>query len=200
MTENAKKADPNIVRRDFYRLALDWVHLRMWLPKPLAQENGRRSKYREYGHPAEWASDKCADIAAIFRSWHDLVAEKRSETPAPTGSAAELVQVVKGWKYLEPRFEQLTGMVDAEDIQEVGDLHREIRNALGFSNPRQVLPFPCPGIDCGLRTLTREIAVGRDMISCGSCGYHVVDDAEGKNYEWLIHVCLDAIIDSTIDI
>lgn len=190
-----KKPDPTQVRRDFYRLALDWVHLSTWLPKPIAQENGRRSTYRAYGHPAEWASDKCAQISDMFRSWHDLLAEHRRETPAPADDAAELVQVVKGWQYLEPRFEQLVNLVEPEDLREIPELHREIRNALGFSNPRQVLPFPCPGIDCSLKTLTREIAVGRDMIACGSCGYHVVDDEEGKNYEWLVHVCLNAIID-----
>lgn len=191
-----KKPDPNLVRRDFCRLMLDWVHLRTWLPKPIAQENARRPKYRQYGHPAEWASDKCAEIADLFQSWHDLVAEERNETPAPPDGAAEQVKIVKGWKYLEPRFEQLVTLVEPESLREIGELHREIRNALGFSNPRQILPIPCPGIDCGLRTLTRDIAVGRDLIVCGSCGYHVVDDAEGKNYQWLVHVCLDTLIDS----
>lgn len=186
------RPNAHAIRRDFYRLALDWMHLRTFLPKPIAQENGRRSKYREYGHPAEWASDKCAEISGLFRSWHDLVADERNETPAPPNTAAEMVQIVKGWQYLEPRFEQLVGLVEPDALKEISDLHRQIRSALGFTSPRQVLPIPCPNVECGLRTLTRNIAVGRDFIVCGSCGYTVPENY----YPLFVRIALDTLIET----
>lgn len=184
------------IRRNFYLLALDWVHLRTHLPAPAHSEKGRRPKIREYGHPAQWASDRAAEIAAMFNSWHELLASYRNETPPPPSTAAEQVRVVKAWNYLEPRFEQLVEVVELEALGEVSDLHFKIRRALGLSQPLQVLPVPCPNGECQLRTLTRTISVGRDHITCGTCGYTVVDDVEGKNYEWLARVMLDILIDS----
>lgn len=188
------KPSVSVIRRDFYRLALDWVHLRTYLPKPIAQENTRRSNYQQYGHPAQWASDKSAEITELFRSWHDMLAEKRNETPAPPRTSAEVVQVVKGWRYLEPRFHQLIEMVEEEALREVGELHREIRSALGFSKPRQVLPIPCPSVECGLRTLTRNIGVGKDFIVCATCGYTVPE----AYYPLFVRIALDSLIESAV--
>jgi hypothetical protein len=173
---------------DFYQLALDWVLLHRSLPRPI-QAQGRSSKYREYGHPAQWASDKLAQIAGLFYSWHDLLAEERNETP-PRPKAAEVIHVVKAWQYLEPRFDQLVNLVDRDDLREITELHREIRNALGYSKPRELLPIPCPG--CELRTLTRTIAVGKDYISCGQCGYSVAEEY----YPHLVRVAIDTLIES----
>lgn len=188
MTE--EKPHPKKVRLDFYRLALDWVHLHTHLPRPISTP-GRSSKYRDYGHPAQWASDKAAQIAGMFQSWHDLVAEERSETPPPR-NCAELVSVVKAWQYLEPRFDQLVTMVEPDALQEIVDVHREVRRALGHTKTRQIMPIPCPNPDCGLLALTRTIAVGKDYIQCGSCGYTIAD----SYYPLLVRIALDTLIES----
>ena len=194
MHEESKKPNPDHVRRDFNRLAWDWVQLRWRLPKPVQQENGRRSAYREYGHPAEWASDKAAQIAALFHSWHEMLADERNETPPPPTRVAEVIQVSKAWTYLEPRIEQLVKLVEPEAFRELVDLHHQIGNALGYGNPKQVLPIPCPDERCGLRTLTRNIAVGKDYIVCGSCGYSVSE----RYYPLLVRITLDTLIESAL--
>lgn len=187
-----KRMHPNQLRETFYRLALDWYQLHNQLPTPPHRETTRRTTTRTYGHPAEWASDKAAEIANILTSWHDLLAEHRKETPPPTGS--EQTRVVAAWKYLEPRCEQLTELVDYHDLKELPDLHHRIRNTLGYNQPRYTLPVPCPATECGLRTLTRRVGIGQDFIICDHCGYTVKDDEAGNNYRWLIRVCLDTLI------
>jgi len=190
-----KPANPQHVRRDFYRLALDWIHLHTQLPTP-AHTQGRRAKTQEYGHPAQWASDKAAQIADLFHEWHDLMAEHRNETPPPPPTSAEKIRVTRAWKYLEPRIEQLVTIVEAEALKEIPQLHHQIRNALGLNKPHEILPMPCPNSHCGLKTMCRTINVGTDTIRCATCGYTVHDDPDGRNYQWLIRVCLDTLIDA----
>lgn len=189
-TEAPKKANPNHIRRDFYRLATDWVHLRRDLPQPVRGATTRKPAYKISGHPAEWASDQAALIAYRFWSWHDLVAEHRNERNPPPLTTAEAVRVAKAWTYLEPRIDQLVEIVAAEALTEIGDHHRTIRNGLGLTKPREILPMPCPGVDCGTRTLTREVAVGRDLIICGACGYTVREEY----YPHLIRIAIDTLV------
>lgn len=72
------------LRRTIYWLALDWIHLHKLLPTP-PRADGRRTTTREYGHPAEWASDRAAEIVDKLTSWHDCLAEGRNETPPTKG-------------------------------------------------------------------------------------------------------------------
>lgn len=185
--EPKKKMDPRKLRRTVYWLTLDWIHLRATLPLP-PKARGRASNLREYGHPAEWASDKAAEIVDILASWHDLLAEHRNERPPPKG--AEERRIVAAWKYLEPRCEQLVEVVDNEDLRELPDLHNKIRRALGYNQPKYTLPIPCPNMDCGLRTLIRIVGVGQDFISCDSCGYTIKE----IHYPLLIRMALDSLI------
>lgn len=187
-----RKPNPDHIRRDFYRLTLDWVHLHTQLPTPARQGNTRQPDYRTYGHHAEWASDKAAQIADLMWSWHDMLAEHRHETPPPPPQSAEQVRVVAAWKYLEPRIENLCQIVEPDDLTELRELHHQIRATLGLANPRQVLPIPCPGQDCNLRTLIRHIAVGRDLITCDTCGYTVREEY----YPMLVRIAADTLIDA----
>lgn len=193
--EEPKPADPRHIRQDFYHLTLDWIHLHTQLPTPTASQ-GRRAKNREYGHPAQWASDTAAKIAGILHDWHDLMAEHRNETPPPPQTASEQTRITKAWKYLEPRIEQLCTLVTRDDLKELRTLHHQIRNALGYNQPHEILPMPCPNSHCGLKTMARTINVGTDTIRCATCGYTVHDDPDGRNYQWLIRVCLDTLIDT----
>lgn len=188
-----KPANPNHIRRDFYRLAIDWVMLRRDLPQPVRGTTTRKPAYKVSGHPSEWASDQAALIAYRFWSWHDLIAEHRNERNPPPLSTAEAVRVAKAWTYLEPRIDQLCDIVAAEALTEVGDHHRKIRNNLGLNKPHQALPMPCPSTDCGRRgTLTREVAIGRDLIICGACGY----TAREQYYPLLVRIAIDTLIDT----
>lgn len=185
--EKQKKFSPQRLRQTVYWLTLDWIHLRATMPLPPRVE-GRVSNIREYGHPAEWASDKAAEIVELLHSWHDLLAEHRNEKRPPEGS--EQVRIVAAWKYLEPRCEQLVDLVDRDDLGELPELHHKIRRTLGFSTPRYTLPIPCPNGECGLRTLVRVVGVGQDFISCDSCGYMIKD----MHYPLLIRMTLDSLI------
>lgn len=204
--DEPKPANPNHIRRDLHRLALDWIHLHTNLPQPARGATTRKPAYRESGHPAEWASDNAARIADLFASWHDALAEHRAETRprrkrlgrTPDGcdiwqyADAEPARIRKAWRYLEPRIEQLCDIAPAEALAEIATLHHKIRRELGATNPKQVLPLPCPGTDCGLRTLIRRVAVKKDIIECGTCGYTVRDEY----YPLLVRVALDAALDT----
>lgn len=85
-SDGRKPMNPKHLRRTLYWLALDWIHLRDAMPSPMrGTDSGRRSNSRVYGHPAEWASDKAAEITDLLSSWHDLMAEHRNEKPPPRG-------------------------------------------------------------------------------------------------------------------
>jgi ribosomal protein S27AE len=179
---------PEKLRRTFYQLALDWTHLHHHMPVPPHPPNARTSNTRSYGHPAEWASDKAADIADIITSWHDLLAEHRNEKPPTRG--CEQHRIVAAWKYLDPRCEQLTELVEPEALNELPELHQSIRRALQLDKPRYTLPIPCPNNECGLRTLIRTVHVGQDFIACGACGYTIKE----THYPLLIRMTLDAFL------
>lgn len=206
----ARRMNPTHLRRTLYWLALDWINLTTHLPTPPKREQVRRSNTREYGHPAEWASDTAAEIADVFTSWHDLLAEERGErrpvfgivhgtthTPktSPFHRRVESVQearrrIVSAWKYLEPRCEQLVELVDYEDLRELPELHHKVRSTMGHYIPKYTLPIPCPNEECGLRTLVRVQGVGQDFISCDSCGYTIKE----VHYPLLVRMTLDAFL------
>jgi hypothetical protein len=67
------------------RLALHYVLLRRTLPQPAASPGERvmRVVAREYGHPAEWASDTARAIADQLGEAHDGLAEHLHHDPPP---------------------------------------------------------------------------------------------------------------------
>jgi hypothetical protein len=203
------------LRQTLYWLALDWIHLSSSLPSAGAAsvrrwELARHSNVRDYGHPSEWASVKAAEIANMMTGWHDYLSEHRDETRPRRKlmrirpdegtdydvwayAVNEQQRLVSAWKYLEPRCEQLVGLVDAEALKELPDLHNGIRRTLGAAQPRYTLPVPCPNMDCELRTLVRVQGVGQDFISCDSCGYTIKE----AYYPLLIEMTLDAFLSSS---
>lgn len=192
--DESRKVTPERLRKDFYRIAIDWVYLRTHLPKPIHNEQARRSTTTEYGHPAEWASDLAARIADTLTDWHSMLAETRNETP-PATRAGEQHRVVKAWQYLEPRVEQLIQLVEPEAFAEINDIHWQFKRNLGYTNPTHTLPTPCPNYDCeGLRTLQRKIAVGNDIIECGVCGYTVQE----QYYPLFARMILDTLLDEAV--
>ncbi|WP_286211760.1 hypothetical protein [Mycolicibacterium mageritense] len=159
------------------------------LPTPAhTGEKIRIASARQYGHPAEWASDTAAEIVDKLTGWHDYLAEHRNETPPPQG--AERRRLVAAWKYLEPRCEQLVELVEAEALKELPDLHHKVRRILGANTPKYTLPIPCPNSECELRTLVRVQGIAQDFIACDSCGYTIKE----AHYPLLIRMTLDSLI------
>ncbi|TXH48180.1 MAG: hypothetical protein E6Q97_25270 [Desulfurellales bacterium] len=182
-----KQANPNKIREDFYRLAVDWVLLRAEMPKP--ENRIRRSKVIEYGHLAEWASDKAACITEVLSSWHALVADHRRETPPQTG-VAEQVRIVKAWKYLEPRIEQLVTLVAADDLNELSEIHLEIKRILKLDDAHaNWLPIECGR--CDHKTVFSGVGENYGRIRCYSCGLN--EDETLKDFH--IHRTLGQVIE-----
>ena len=199
------------LRQTMYWLALDWIQLTSTLTAPPRGE-GRSASTKEYGHPAEWASDNARDIVDKLVSWHDLMAETRNETRPTTrltlgmketpqraafrvsveAARAEQLRLVKAWKYLEPRCEELCSLVDYDDLKELPDLHHRIRRTLGADTPKYTLPVPCPNVDCELLTLVRVQGVGQEFISCDACGYTIKEVL----YPFLVRMTLDAYLNN----
>jgi hypothetical protein len=198
-----KRMPPKRLRQTLYWLALDWIHLRTDIALSSGGGAQRTSNVKDYGHPAEWASDTARDIVDKLTAWHDYVAEERNETQPRRKlmrrtddgdvwvyAVNEKQRLVKAWKYLEPRCEHLVELVDAEALKELPDLHHKIRRTLGQYVPKYTLPVPCPNDECGLRTLMRVMGVGQEFITCDACGYTIKE----AHYPLLIRMTLDAFL------
>lgn len=177
------------LRIHLYWLILDWINLTTNLPTPARRGPASRSApTREYGHPAEWASDTAALIATTLHGWHEALAEHLNETPPPPDSTSETSRVVAAWHYLEPRTQALLDYAGDDAAGEIRELHNRIRSTLGHNRPRHILPTPC--VSCGLRTLTRAAGIGHDFVLCEACG-HTIRDAD---YPELVRTALNSII------
>ncbi|MCT7361213.1 hypothetical protein [Mycolicibacterium llatzerense] len=205
-TPTEERMKPRHLRRTLYWLALDYLHIAENMPMPATGRGQRTSNTKEYGHPAEWASVKAAEIADDLTSWHDFLAEERAERQPRrkrmgrnddgddiwTWADNQKSRVVAAWKYLEPRCEQLVDLVPKEALEELPSLHNSIRRALGQHAPKYTLPVPCPNDECGLRTLIRVQGIGQDFITCDSCGYTIKE----VHYPFMIRMILDTLIGS----
>jgi hypothetical protein len=166
-------------------LVMDWVHLSQELPTPARRGSGERtSAQKVFGHPAEWASDTAAEIAAVLNTTHDALADHLGSSPAPHPGVAERARVRAAWTFLECRIPQLALYGGGGDAAvEFRDLHHKVRSRLGLTRPRQLLPTPCPS--CELRTLFRSIDAYNDSIECGNCG-HTIREAHYPFYTRLV--------------
>ncbi|BAD56356.1 hypothetical protein IU414_06490 [Nocardia farcinica] len=173
-------------------LTMDWVNLTTTLPTPARRAQERVSRGRQvFGHPAEWASDTAAQIAAVLNETHDALADHLTETPPPHPGVGERYRVRAAWTYLECRIDRLAAAPFGGDVAvEMRDLHGQIRSRLGLTRPRQLLPTPCPS--CELRTLFRSVDVGADSIDCGSCG-HIIRE---EHYPFYTRMVLDTLLSS----
>ncbi|HVX56252.1 MAG TPA: hypothetical protein VHA37_00845 [Candidatus Saccharimonadales bacterium] len=206
-TVTEPRMKPRHLRRTLYWLALDYLHITDHMPTPSTGRGTRTSNSaKEYGHPAEWASIKAAEIADTLTEWHDFTAETRGETQPRrkrmrlnddgnevwAWAANQRSRVVAAWKYLEPRCEQLCELAPKEALDELPTLHNTIRRTLGQHTPKYTLPVPCPNDECGLRTLIRVQGIGQDFITCDCCGYTIKE----IHYPFMIRMLLDTLITS----
>lgn len=162
-------------RKILDRLALHYVLLRLTLPKPVPPPGERvmRIVAKEYGHPAEWASDTARAIATLFSDTHDALAEHLQHDPPPHPGSREYGRVALGHHHMTQWFAELCTMPGAGDTAEaLYDLDRDVRRGLGKTDPRRHLPVPCP--QCELLTLTRSLDTdGTDSVECRACD-HVI--------------------------
>lgn len=163
------------------RLALHYVLLRASMPQPAAQPGERvmRIVAREYGHPAEWASDAARSIADQLGEAHDGLAEHLHHDPPPHPASREAGRVAISHRYLRNWFDKLCIYPAAGDTAEaLYDLDRSIRSGLGKTDPQRHLPVPCP--ECELLTLVRSIdTAGTDAVECRACGHVIPHERYG---------------------
>lgn len=179
------------------RLALHWVLLRRDLPAPAAPPGERvmRIVAKEYGHPAEWASDTARLIADQFGWAHDGLAEHLGHDGPPHQSTREAGRVRTSHHYLTAWFERLCTYPAAGDTAEtMYDLDRDVRRGLGKTDPRRFLPVPCPNTECGLLGLVRtiDLATGEDHVDCHGCGEQI----PAARYAWWTRTLLDEMLDN----
>ena len=171
------------------RVVLDWVQLHRDLPAPHKGAKERSAKVKDYGHPAEWASDMLANIAGSLHAAHDNLADALSEAAPPETVRNEQAAVRDAHNYLSVRIEKLCRQNWApEIITEWLGLHSTVRHQLGMTRPRIALPAPCP--ECELRTLTRYIDVQRDWIECGNCQAQI----KGEHYPLYTRMVLEELV------
>jgi hypothetical protein len=175
------------------RLVLHYVLLRATLPKPVPPPGERvmRIVAREYGHPAEWASDTARSIADHFGETHEALAEHLRHRQ-PRGLRAESQRVSDAHHYMTVWFAELCTWPAAGDTAEaLVDLDRDVRRGLGKTDPRRFLPVPCPNPACELLGLVREInlGTGEDSVTCHCCGEVI----PSERYAWWTRRLLDDI-------
>lgn len=205
-------------QRRFRRLLddvlLDFSALKAYMPKPVVRRQvvqQQASGGKSFGHPAEWASVTAQEIAQTLRQQHAALAEEnRDHFPGttalssymrqvhaapPARTADEVVIVRAAHKYLTDYFDVLCTFDGAPDIaQELHDLHRQVRNGLGHSQPRERLDAPCP--HCRMLTLVRYPGAAGAPIECQNCGRQVRTDDYGQLVTVAAAVASDAIADA----
>lgn len=167
-------------RRVLDQLTLGYVQLRDQLPKGQGVSDGTpvRITSKEYGHPAEWASDLAREIADQLNEAHDGLAEHLSREPAPHPGVREQGRVAAAYQFLTVNFGDLCVYPAAEDTAvALYDLDKKVRRGLGTSIPRRHLHVPCP--KCELLTLTRRLESVDDGVDCANCGYHIQPEHYG---------------------
>lgn len=173
-----ENGDPRLTQDTFcepcqrrYRRLLDWLRedfakLAVLMPNPIITDvGGRRAKTSSFGHPAAWASDAKAQIAAVLNATESALREHLGHGDAPPEDTGEMVRVRHAWLYLTDRFDDLCSFPAAEDVAiELRDMHRTVYVGLGETRMAERLPVRCPQCD----TLRMVRTVGQ--VYCQQCG------------------------------
>lgn len=177
------------------RLTVNYVLLRVTLPKPVAPpgEKVMRIVAKEYGHPAEWASDTARAIADQLGDAHDGLADHLHHDPPPHPGSREYGRVAHAHHYLTSWFDQLCTWGGAADTAEaLYDLDRHVRQGLGKTDPQRHLPVPCP--KCELLTLVRSLdSDGTDEVECRACGHTI----RAEHYGLWTRMLVDDVLGAT---
>jgi hypothetical protein len=180
-------------RRELTWLVEDYVILKSSLasyPSNLWDSSAGPSR-ESFGHPAEWASDTCRDIADLLDHIKDELESVTGKVSSATAHvASETVRVNTAYRYLSTRFDLLVTYPDAEaTCGAIHDTHKTIRRALGYAKWSQRLPVPCP--TCNTAALVRTVG----LITCGECSRVIRED----DYPMFTRIALDYLIDAYDD-
>lgn len=180
---------------DRYRRVLGWV-LEDYVQIAAAMAHGISGPAgdyvqasKEFGHPAEWASDMKRRIADVIDEIANGLRDHRGDTPA-NPHRAEGRKVATEHRYLTAQFESLcTYPAAADSAEELEDLHGDVRRALGQTRPSFKLDTPCP--QCGLITMQRTVDLDRsDRINCMNCGHTI----EEQYYPLYMRMVLEDVL------
>jgi len=175
------------------RLLLDYVTLRANYPSPTTPQGRAAPKSsREYGHPAQWASDRARAIADCLDGASDALRDHLGHLPPPPRHRAENRVVNHAYATLKARLEDLADYPGTEAfVDEAQDLHRNIRNALGQTPQRAALSLPCPS--CFYVPVFRTTYDDRrDVIECHHCGHQIKE----MEYGLYARILIDELLQS----
>lgn len=178
-------------RQTLDHLLLDYATLRTQYPTPTSNTPTRRAPRREYGHPAEWASDTARHIADLLDLASEALRDHLGHLPPPPRQRSETRVINHAYTTLTTRLTDFCTQPGATDtITELNDLHHRIRAMLGHTRQRTLLPAPCP--TCGSIGVTRTVNNDRsDTIECEHCG-RTISEAE---YGLYARILIDDLLD-----
>jgi len=162
------------------RLVMDYVELRTNYPSPATTHTRTAPKSsRQYGHPAQWASDTARAIADCLDATDDAIRDHLGHLPPPPRTRAENRVVAHAYKSLKARIETLSDFPGTEAFwEEAREIHHTIRRLLGKTRQRQYLPVPCPS--CNNPPLFRTVYDDRrDVIECHHCHHEIKEQEYG---------------------
>lgn len=169
----------------------DYARLKATMPKPIGTGTKLTGKpmHGPSGHPAEWASDMCSQIALVLNEAEDALRDMLGDEPAAHPHSPEPSMVRNAFRYLTDRIDSVCTFDGARStVQELGDLHHEVRSRTGLTRFQQRLPVPCPTCDvCSLIRFTGHIV-------CESCGRIIREE----DYGMLSRIAADAALDDLI--
>lgn len=162
-------------------LVMDYITIRIHMPSPTTSTHTRTAPQgsREYGHPAQWASDTAKAIADCLDATDEAIRDHLGHLPPPPRTRAEGRVVGYAYRSLQARIETLNDYPGTTAfLDEAGELHHTIRRALGQTRQRKTLSLPCPGCSC-LPVFRTVYDDRRDVIECPHCGYEIKEQEYG---------------------
>ncbi len=179
------------------RLLLDYVELRTNYPSPITTRTRTAPKSsREYGHPAQWASDTARAIADCLDATDEALRDHLGHLPPPPRDRAENRVVAHAYKSLKARIEPLADFPGTEAFWEEGrEIHHTIRRQLGKTRQRRGLDLPCP--NCRIIGMRRTVYDDRrDIIDCPHCNYEIKE----QEYGLYARILVDELLESANDL
>lgn len=175
-------------------LILDYVTLRYYFPTPqTARTRTAPQASREYGHPAQWASDTARAIADCLDTTDEALRDHLGHTPPPPRTRSETRVVNHAYRSLKTRIHDLANYPGTEAfLEEASEIHHRIRRALGQTRQRKALALPCP--NCTHLPVFRTVYDDRrDVIECHHCGHEIKE----QEYGLYARIIIDELLEAT---
>lgn len=185
--------DPRPYARLLDQLVLDYVLLRQTFPTPITARTRTAPKAsREYGHPAQWASDTARAIADCLDATNEALRDHLGHLPPPHRNRDETRVINHAYRSLKARIQELANFPGTDAFhEEATHIHHQIRRALGQTRQRKALALPCP--NCQWLPVFRTVYDDRrDTIECHNCGHEIKENEYGLYARILVDELLAA--------